>query len=60
MEKMFSNKEEFKEQFVERMIATYGRDLSYSRPSERYLVLGEMIKNYVADCWMESKNIHTF
>lgn len=56
MEKMFSNKEEFKEQFVERMIATYGRDLSYSRPSERYLVLGEMIKNYVADCWMESKN----
>ena len=56
MEKMFSNKEEFKNQFTKRMIATYGRELCHSRPSERYLVLGEMIKNYVANCWMVSKD----
>ncbi|MDO4377920.1 MAG: glycogen/starch/alpha-glucan phosphorylase [Erysipelotrichia bacterium] len=53
---MFSNKEEFKAEFCQKMIEKYGRDVKYSHASERYLVLGEMVKNYAADCWMKSKD----
>lgn len=53
---MFINKEEFKKEFCKKMIEKYGRDVKYSHASERYLVLGEIVKNYAADCWMESKD----
>lgn len=53
---MFTNKEEFKQQYCKRMIEKYGRSIQYSRCSERYLVLGEMVKDYASNNWMETKN----
>ena len=53
---MFTNKEEFKQQYCQRMIEKYGRSIHYSRCSERYLVLGEMVKDYASNNWMETKN----
>ena len=53
---MFTNKEEFKQQYCQRMIEKYGRSIQYSRCSERYLVLGEMVKDYASNNWMETKN----
>ena len=38
------------------MIEKYGRSIQYSRCSERYLVLGEMVKDYASNNWMETKN----
>ena len=43
---MFSNKEEFKQQYAERMIKMYGRSLESAHITEKYLVLGEMVREY--------------
>ena len=54
---MFTNKEEFKKQFSERFIQTYGRSVKYSDPTERFLCLGEIVRDYASENWMETKNI---
>jgi starch phosphorylase len=53
--KMFSNKEEFIAQYCQTVIEKYGHGVEYTRPSERYLVLGEMVKNYASRNWKEAK-----
>lgn len=52
---MFENKQEFKEDFRQRMIETYGSTAEESHPSERYMVLGEMVREYAGFHWKEVK-----
>ncbi len=52
---MFTNKEEFKKQYEETFTRTYGHSINHSDPSERYLCLGELIRNQASENWMTSK-----
>ena len=51
----FTNKEEFKEEFKTRIEARYGRSLEQSHVTEQYMILGNMIRDYVAFNWKASK-----
>ena len=51
----FTNKEEFKEEFRTRIEARYGRSLEQSHVTEQYMILGNMIRDYVAFNWKASK-----
>ncbi len=53
---MFSNKEEFKQQYAERMIKMYGRSLESAHITEKYLVLGEMVREYASIHWKKTKD----
>lgn len=52
---MFSNKENFKKEFTKRMLQKYGLDVKESHISERYDILGEMIRDYANTDWL---NVH--
>ncbi len=52
---MFNNKFEFKKEFTRRIEEKYGRSLENSHITERYLVLGEMVRQYSSLNWKESK-----
>lgn len=52
---MFTNKEEFKKQYSERFIQTYGRPVDRSDPTERWLTLGEVIRDNASEEWMTTK-----
>ncbi len=54
---MFNNKEEFKQLFKDTFEQTYGRSLEYSDPTERYICLGEVIRNNASNNWKESKDV---
>ena len=54
---MFKNKEEFKKQFEEKMIEQYGRGIELSHISEKYMVLGQMVREYASVNWKESKDV---
>ncbi|MBQ6655587.1 MAG: hypothetical protein IJM79_08730 [Erysipelotrichaceae bacterium] len=56
---MFTNKDEFKKQFCERLVQTYGRSAEKCDPTEKYLILGEMIRDYAAESWMNCKEAVT-
>jgi len=45
---MFESKEQFKREFQERMEAKYGVDVSYAHISERYEILGEMVRDFAS------------
>ena len=53
---MFTNKEEFKKQFAERFMQTYGRSIEESDPTERWLTLGELIRDNASENWMTTKH----
>jgi starch phosphorylase len=53
---MFSTKEEFKQEYSKRFIETYGRSIEQSDPTERYMCLGELIRDQAAMDWMTTKN----
>ena len=53
---MFSNKEKFKQQYAERMIKMYGRSLDSAHITEKYLVLGEMVREYASIHWKKTKD----
>ena len=52
---MFTNKEEFKEAFKTRLIETYGTTVELTHPTERYMVLGEMTRDYASVNWKDTK-----
>ncbi len=54
---MFTNKEEFKKVYSDRFTQIYGRDIKYSDPTERWLTLGEVIRDNASEDWMHSKDI---
>ena len=52
---MFKSKEEFKKEFAERLSMTYGQDLNESDVTERYNVLGSMVRDYSCKLWRGTK-----
>ena len=55
MKKKFQTKEEFKTEFERRIIEKYGRSIEQAHKTEKYMVLGEMIRDYVGVNWKETK-----
>jgi len=54
---MFQNKFQFKRDFTQRVVETYGRSVEQSHRTERYMVLGGMVRDYASIHWKESKEI---
>ncbi|MBR2544990.1 MAG: glycogen/starch/alpha-glucan phosphorylase, partial [Erysipelotrichaceae bacterium] len=54
---MFTNKEEFKKEYMERFMQTYGRSVEFSDPTERFLTLGEIIRDAASINWMDTKEV---
>jgi starch phosphorylase len=52
---MFKDKFEFKRDFTQRVIENYGRSVSESHRTERYMVLGEMVRDYASIHWKNTK-----
>lgn len=52
---MFKDKFEFKRDFTTRVVELYGRSVEESHLTERYSVLGEMVRDYASVHWKESK-----
>ena len=52
-----SNKEEFKEEYKRRIIEKYGRSIEQAHRTEKYMVLGEMIRDYASVNWKTSKEV---
>ena len=52
---MFDNKEDFKATFSRRLEEKYGRAVDDSHITERYDILGEMIRDYAGHEWRESR-----
>ncbi len=52
---MFSNKEEFKKEFSQRLIEAYGTTVEMTHPTEKYLVLGEMVRDHASVNWKDTK-----
>ncbi len=52
---MFKDKFEFKRDFTQRVVELYGRSVEQSHRTERYIVLGEMVRDYASIHWKHSK-----
>ena len=48
---MFTSKESFIKSYRERIISAYGRELEETDKSDRFLVLGYMIREYASINW---------
>ncbi|MEA5061505.1 MAG: glycogen/starch/alpha-glucan phosphorylase [Erysipelotrichaceae bacterium] len=53
---MFENKEAFKQEFSDRMAAKYGMDVKYSHITEKYEILGEMVRDYANFDWRSTND----
>ena len=53
---MFENKAAFKKSFTERMLERYGVTIADSHISERYAILGEMVRDYANVDWGDTRN----
>ncbi|MDD2398239.1 MAG: glycogen/starch/alpha-glucan phosphorylase [Bacilli bacterium] len=54
-QKMFVSPKEFKLEFVKRLSEKYGRSVKDSHITERYDVLGRMVRDYAAINWRETR-----
>ena len=52
---MFTNKNEFIDDFSLRIIEKYGRTVEEAHITEKYMVLGEMVRDYASINWKDSK-----
>lgn len=55
----FKDTHEFKEEFQRRIIERYGRSFEQAHITEKYMTLGEMVRDYASVHWNTSKNIVT-
>lgn len=53
---MFQNKDEFIHEFATRIIQKYGRSVQESHISEKYDILGTMVRDYASIFWKETKD----
>ena len=53
---MFESKASFKKAFTERMLERYGVSIADSHISERYAILGEMVRDYANVDWGHTRN----
>ena len=49
----FSDKKEFVEEFKRRIIERYGRSIEEAHITEKYIVLGEMVRDYASVNWKD-------
>lgn len=54
---MFSNKEEFKKQYVKRIVEMYGRTIEEAHITEKFGVLETIIRDQAAINWAQTKKI---
>lgn len=52
----FSDKKEFVEEFKRRIIERYGRSIEEAHITEKYIVLGEMVRDYASVNWKDTKD----
>ncbi len=52
----FKDKNEFKEEFKRRIVERYGRSFERAHITEKYMILGEMVRDYASINWNDSKN----
>ena len=52
---MFKNKKEFIATFKTRIVEKYGRTIEEAHITEKYMVLGEMVRDYASINWKDSK-----
>lgn len=52
----FKDKNEFKEEFKRRIVERYGRSFERAHITEKYMILGEMVRDYASVNWNDSKN----
>ena len=52
---MFKSKEGFKEEFSRRLIESYGCKVEETHPTEKYMVLGTMVRDYANVNWKDTK-----
>ena len=52
---MFDNKKDFQQTFESRLIEKYGRNVADSHITERYDILGEMVRDYAGKDWRASR-----
>ena len=53
----FKNKNEFKEEFQRRIRERGGRSVEQAHSTEKYMILGEMVRDYASIHWNASKNV---
>ena len=51
---MFSNKEEFKKHFLQRLEMMYGKSFAESSKDDQFDTLGHMIREHVSKNWIET------
>ena len=51
---MFTNKENFKTEYARRMLERYGVSVENSHITERYEILGEMVRDFANVDWGET------
>lgn len=52
---MFKNKTEFKKEFTRRLVESYGCSVEDTHPTEKYMVLGNMVRDYANVNWKDTK-----
>ena len=52
---MFNNKQEFVDEFTKRIEENFGRSVAQSHPTERFMVLGQMIRDFAGIHWKQTK-----
>ena len=52
---MFKSKEEFKEQYIRRLVESFGCAVEDTHPTEKYMVLGKMVRDYANVNWKDTK-----
>ena len=52
---MFTNKEQFKDRYVRRIVERFGRNIEESNLTEQYLILGEIIRDITGPDWQNCK-----
>lgn len=52
---MFKNKEEFKQEYTRRLVESYGCAVEDTHPTEKYMVLGTMVRDYANVNWKDTK-----
>ncbi len=57
---MFKNKEEFKDEFLRRLVESYGCSMEETHPTEKYMVLGNMVRDYACMNWKDTKGAAKF
>ena len=53
----FKDKNEFKTEFKKRIIRHYGRSIEQAHITEKYIILGEMVRDHASENWNLSKDV---